>query len=159
MWGKEKLLVTSNFSFPHSVFKRLVLLTRKTQGLFGKGLIKQWMKKGQCWKLALFLSFSPAVCYHLKEMITSFRHIYFIIHKYLSFNSLPNDKIFRTGPNWKHLQTTHQMWLKDWDLFWGKVENIVGKGRKCWVPAFYLFSTMFSKVFYFKVVKSRDCVV
>ena len=33
---KEKLLVTSNFSYYHSVFKRLQ--TRKNQGLFGKGL-------------------------------------------------------------------------------------------------------------------------
>ena len=30
--------VTSNFSFFHSVFKRLVLPTHKNQGLFGKGL-------------------------------------------------------------------------------------------------------------------------
>ena len=29
--------LTSNFSFSHSVFKRLVLQTRKNQGLFGKG--------------------------------------------------------------------------------------------------------------------------
>ena len=36
---KEKLLITSNFSFSHSVFKRLVLQTRKNQGLVGKGLI------------------------------------------------------------------------------------------------------------------------
>ena len=36
---KEKLLVTSNFSFSYSVFKRLLLQTRKNQGLFGKGLI------------------------------------------------------------------------------------------------------------------------
>ena len=34
----EKLLVMSNFSFSHSVFKRLVLHTCKNQGLFGKGL-------------------------------------------------------------------------------------------------------------------------
>ena len=34
----EKLLVTTNFSFSHSVFKRLALQTRKNQGLFGKGL-------------------------------------------------------------------------------------------------------------------------
>ena len=33
MWEKEKLLVTSNFSFSRSVFRRLVL-----QGLLGKGL-------------------------------------------------------------------------------------------------------------------------
>ena len=31
---KEKLLVMSNFSFSHSVFKRLVLQTREPQGLF-----------------------------------------------------------------------------------------------------------------------------
>ena len=39
LWEKEKLLVTSNFSFSHSVFKRLVLQTRKNQDLYGKGLI------------------------------------------------------------------------------------------------------------------------
>ena len=38
MWEKEKLLVTSNFSFSHSVFNRPVLQTRENQGLFGKGL-------------------------------------------------------------------------------------------------------------------------
>ena len=38
MWEKEKLLATSNFFLSHSVFKRLVLQTRKYQGLFGKGL-------------------------------------------------------------------------------------------------------------------------
>ena len=38
LWEKEKLLVTSNFSFSHSVFKRLILQTHKNQGLFGKGL-------------------------------------------------------------------------------------------------------------------------
>ena len=37
-WEKEKLLVMSNFSFSRSVFKGLVLQTRKNQGLFGKGL-------------------------------------------------------------------------------------------------------------------------
>ena len=33
LWEKEKLLVTSNFSFSHSVFKRLVLQARKKQRL------------------------------------------------------------------------------------------------------------------------------
>ena len=37
-WEKEQLLVTSNFSFSHSVFKRIVLQTRKNQGLLGKSL-------------------------------------------------------------------------------------------------------------------------
>ena len=39
LWEKEKLLITSNFSFSHSVLKRLVRPTRKNQGLFGKGLL------------------------------------------------------------------------------------------------------------------------
>ena len=38
MWEKEKLLVTSNFSFNPSVFRRLLLQTHENQGLFGKGL-------------------------------------------------------------------------------------------------------------------------
>ena len=37
LWEKEKLLVTSNFSFSPSVFKRLLLQTLKNQGLFGTG--------------------------------------------------------------------------------------------------------------------------
>ena len=45
MWEEEKLLVTSNFSFFHSVFKRLVLQTCKNQGLFGKGLKDKTPKK------------------------------------------------------------------------------------------------------------------
>ena len=34
-----------------------------------------------------------------------------------------------------------------------------GKVRKCWKPAFSPFSTMFSKALFFRVVKSRDCLV
>ena len=39
LWEKEKSLVTSTFSFSHSVFNRLVLQTRKNKGFSGKGLI------------------------------------------------------------------------------------------------------------------------
>ena len=35
---KQKLIVTSNFFFSHSVFKRLILQICKNQGFFGKGL-------------------------------------------------------------------------------------------------------------------------
>ena len=42
LWEKEKLLIMSNFFFSHSVFKRIVLQTRKNQGLYGKGLSDQW---------------------------------------------------------------------------------------------------------------------
>ena len=38
LWEKEKLLVTSNFSFSHSVFKRLVSQGRQKESLCGNGL-------------------------------------------------------------------------------------------------------------------------
>ena len=38
LWEKDKLLVTSNFSFSRGVLKTFVLQTRKNKGLFGKGL-------------------------------------------------------------------------------------------------------------------------
>ena len=44
LWEKEKLLMTGNFSFSLNVFKRLELQTRKSQGLFGKGLMRSWAK-------------------------------------------------------------------------------------------------------------------
>ena len=36
--GKEKLLVTSNFSFSHNVFKSCLLLMRQNEYLWNKGL-------------------------------------------------------------------------------------------------------------------------
>ena len=38
MWEKEKLLLTSNFSFSHSVFKRPVFQRRQKVSLCGNGL-------------------------------------------------------------------------------------------------------------------------
>ena len=40
LWEKKKLLVTSNFSFSHSVFKRLVSQGRQKVSLCGNGLSK-----------------------------------------------------------------------------------------------------------------------
>ena len=41
----------------------------------------------------------------------------------------------------------------------GRVENILGKGDKCWSPAFSPFPIMFSKGLCLRVVKRQDCVV
>ena len=49
LWEKEKLLVTSKLCFSQSVFKRLVLQTRKNQGLFGKVLRSQADVWGEIW--------------------------------------------------------------------------------------------------------------
>ena len=40
-----------------------------------------------------------------------------------------------------------------------KLENIVGKEIKCWLPAFSAFTTLLSKAFLFKVIKIQGCVV
>ena len=40
-----------------------------------------------------------------------------------------------------------------------RVENTVGKGKKCCVPAFPSLPTVFSKAFFFRVGKSWDYVV
>ena len=45
----------SNFSFSHSVFKRLVLQTHKKQGLFGKGLkMQKTLKTLNLWLSSVF---------------------------------------------------------------------------------------------------------
>ena len=38
LWEKEKLLVTSNFSFSHNVFNSYLLLMRQNEYLWSKGL-------------------------------------------------------------------------------------------------------------------------
>ena len=43
-------------------------------------------------------------------------------------------------------------------LFDGVEKHFVKK-IKCWLPAFSPFPTVFSKTFFFRVVKSQDCVV
>ena len=45
LWEKEKLLVTSNFSFSHCVFKRLVSQRRQKVSLCGNGLTLYQMPK------------------------------------------------------------------------------------------------------------------
>ena len=47
---------------------------------------------------------------------------------------------------------------KKMKFVFGRVDNIVGKKRICWFPAFSPFPTMFSRAFfYFKVARSEFC--
>ena len=64
LWKKEKLLVMSNFSFSCSDFKRLVLQTRKTQGLCGKGL--------RALPVILIMPSGPVITNHSQEHSLSF---------------------------------------------------------------------------------------
>ena len=45
------------------------------------------------------------------------------------------------------------------EICFGKGRKHCWKRRKCWLPAFSPYPTMFSKCFCSEVVKSRDCVV
>ena len=68
----------SNFSFSHCVFKRLVLQTRKNQGLFGKGLrciaVENFARKGEIACNNQFLLFSQCflsntvLIFHFRKM-------------------------------------------------------------------------------------------
>ena len=73
-------------------------------------------------------------------------------------NSLPNDTILDQsklkGFADDKLNVTQKL-----KFILGRVETIVGKRRKCWLPAFFPFPTMFSNGFLNRVVKSRYCVV
>ena len=52
--GKRRNCFMSNFSFSHSVFKRLALQTYKNPGLFGKGLSTDMHNILYCCKMSLF---------------------------------------------------------------------------------------------------------
>ena len=71
--------------------------------------------------------------------------------------------VINSCPNDKFLDCSKQRAFPDDKIkrkFWGKwVENNVGKGESAGYQHFFPFSTMFSKAFFHRVVKSRDCVV
>ena len=73
-------------------------------------------------------------------------------------NSLPNDKTL----DWSKLKAFADDKIDMTEKFkfvLKRVENIVGKRRKCWLPAFSPFSQNVFKAFFIRVVKSWDCVV
>ena len=70
-------------------------------------------------------------------------------------NSLPNDK-FLDWPKFKELAGDKINMTEKLKLKGGKH---CGKRRKCWLLAFSPFPTMFSKGFFARILKSRDCVV
>ena len=44
------------------------------------------------------------------------------------------------------------------EICFGKGRKYCGKRRKCWLPAFSPFPTMFSKALFYRMVKTRDGV-
>ena len=83
----------SNFSFSHSVFKRLLLQTHKNQGLFGKGLInhREVIKGKWVFFMCNFMSIIISYMY-LRFAATSpySKKEKSLFHRYFSFS----DKVF-----------------------------------------------------------------
>ena len=125
-WEKEKLLVTSNFSFSHNVFYSNISLVRQNAALCGNGLIfyhimtfhgpeedgvwKHWGKRRKCWVTNIFF-----------------------------FNFLLNNKIL----DWSKLKAFADEKInvtKKIEICCGKGRKHCEKRRKCWLPAFSPFS-------------------
>ena len=72
-------------------------------------------------------------------------------------NSLPNDKILDLTK--LKAFADDKLNVTKMTVFLFNREENCGKRRKCWLPEFSLFPTVFSKAFFPRVVKSQDCVV
>ena len=72
-------------------------------------------------------------------------------------NSLPNDKSLDWS-KFKEFADNNISVTEKLKFVLGRLENIVGKGENAGSQHF-LLSQCFQKVFFFKVVKSRDCMV
>ena len=62
------------------------------------------------------------------------------------FKSLPNDKIL----DWSKLKAFAEDKIKELKIIifvWDRFENTVGRRRKCWLPVFSPFPSVFSKGF------------
>ena len=73
------------------------------------------------------------------------------------FNSLPNNKFFRLVQIQSICRRQNKCDSKT-QICSGKGRKHCGKRRKCWLPAFSPFPTMYSKGYFLRVVKSGDCV-
>ena len=72
-------------------------------------------------------------------------------------NSLPNNTILDLS-KFKAFADVKMILTQNFKSCWKQWKHC-GKRRKCWLPAFSPFPTMFSKAVFSRGVKSRDCVV
>ena len=78
----------------------------------------------------------------------------FYLRQVNNLNSLPNDKFwgmtkFKAFADYNANVGKVMIFLID------RVSNIVGQGRKCWLPTFSPFPTLFSKGFFLGFLKVR----
>ena len=73
-------------------------------------------------------------------------------------NTLPKDKILDWS-KFKAFADNKIITTQKFEICIWKSRKHCGKRRKCWLPAFSPFPTMFSKAFFSRGVKSCDYVV
>ena len=76
----------------------------------------------------------------------------------MSPDSLPNDKLLEKS-KLKAFADDKLKMIKIARFVLDKIENIMGKEENADYQHFLFFPTMFSKDFFFSVVKNQDCVV
>ena len=74
LWEKQELLVTSNFPFSHSVFKRLVSLGRQKVSMCGNGLSE--MKRSYGLDMKVFDLVVKAFAEKHKNLAQKFKFIF-----------------------------------------------------------------------------------
>ena len=95
-------------------------------------------------------SYVTFICFQVKKILE--------IKTKTILNPLPDDKTL----NWSKLKafTDNKINVtENLKSVLERVENIVGKGENAGYQHFLLFPTVFSKAFFLRIVKSRDCVV
>ena len=124
VWEKEKLLIMSNFSFSHTVFKRLELQTRKNKCLFGKELntLYDRMKLFATRNFAL----SNHVFYPFGELSVIFIKFKIVIFKLIQIGRVESLSFVKSLNSYQALLGTctifflkriSRLWFKQWIFF------------------------------------------
>ena len=137
LWEKEKLLVTSNFSFSHSVFKRLVSQRRLKVSLCGNGLKGEF--NGQ--------TFVVSVRFHSKVDKKVTFYLYLWIRKYRKnmtvrfskqqiLDSSKRKEFADNNFKFAEMAESSSKW----------VENTVWKQEIAWYEQFFLSHSVFKNL-------------
>ena len=80
----------------------------------------------------------------LTQIVKLYSFVKLVFQLDACLNSLPDDIIL----DWSKLKLCAECELKT-EICYGISRKHCGKRRKCWLPAFSVFPTMFSKAFHF----------
>ena len=140
---KEKLLVTSNFSFSHNVFYPFKELSSTL--IMSEIVVCKLFQFGRVINLSSGKGLNNSL--NLRKISNS-RGLTYSLPKY---KILDWSKLKGFADEKINVDSKIEIWFE-------KARKHCGIRRKCWLPVFSPFPTMFSRVSCFRVVKRRDCV-